>query len=949
MLNDRFKPWPCLGALIIASALALFPLAGRAAGQATTAAITGVITDTSGGLLPGVTVTATGPALQVPQVIVVTDARGEYRLSPLPTGTYTVKYEFPGFQTLRRENVRLPVGFVATLDQTLNPGAIQETVTVTGASPLVDVTNPATSVDLSSDSLELLPTNRDGLKAFMGQVPGMRTNLDVGASSMTDTIQIRAYGQTGAPWEMLEGIMFASSGGNGVQGAHVDFNAVESTRLETVATNAEMPRRGQFIDSVVKSGGNELHAEVVTYGSMANLESKNISDGLRVAGVTGVPKLHGMWDDSGSVGGKIIKDKLWFFGAIREEGYNRELLNAFYTDGSPVLIRTGQRFHTEKLSWQVSQGNRITGFYHSQREIQRRGASRFVPPESMEITVGPVAMYKGDWQMVKGNSFVASLQYGNWYKHAYYFALPNYDNLSGAKVSTLDLTTLFVTGDHLSDSRVEDYFNDHTKGTISYYKSNVMGNHQLKGGFDNLFSGYPHKQGNKRGGNYQLLFQNGTPFQINTFNYPVRPYNSQHYLGLYAQDSWSVTRRLSLALGTRYGYDNAYAPKQCREDGQFAPAQCWDKVQMRKWNSVAPRAHAAYDLFGDGKSVLKGGFGRFANLRQLNNEVVNVNRNNRQTTTWLWHDNNLNRDYDPGEVNFNPNGSDFQQIAGVTNAVPNPDENQPLSDEWSLSFEREVKGHWALRTTGIYAKNFKLRRLAEISRPYDAYSIAITNPDPGPDNARGTADDPAGKTITYYEYPAALSGLSSAGTMLVNWPGSQTYKTFEVAATRRLSGGWQASASYSATKQHVPFTDGQALNPNSEINTSNNTWETTGKVSGGYIFPFQIVASVGYERRSGAPQSRQVQFSGGQTIRNLVVNVDPLGTIHLPNTNLANIRLAKRFSFLKTHTLEARFDFFNIMNSNVVTTRQLRAGSTYLFPTAIILPRILQIGASYKF
>lgn len=96
--------------------------------------------------------------------------------------------------------MRLAVGFVATLDQMMSLGTVSETITVSGASPLVDVTNPATSVDLSSEGLEVLPATRDGLKAFMGQVPGMRTNLDVGASSMTDTIVIRAYGQQGAPW-----------------------------------------------------------------------------------------------------------------------------------------------------------------------------------------------------------------------------------------------------------------------------------------------------------------------------------------------------------------------------------------------------------------------------------------------------------------------------------------------------------------------------------------------------------------------------------------------------------------------------------------------------------------------------------------------------------------------------------------------------------------------------
>ena len=100
--------------------------------------------------------------------------------------------------------------------------------------------------------------------------------------------------------------------------------------------------------------------------------------------------------------------------------------------------------------------------------------------------------------------------------------------------------------------------------------------------------------------------------------------------------------------------------------------------------------HASFDLFGDGKSVLKGGFGRFANLREVNPEVTASNRNNRTTTTWVWHDNNNNRNYDPGEVNFDPNGNDFRSITGVTDQVPNPDESQPFSDEWSVTFEREI-------------------------------------------------------------------------------------------------------------------------------------------------------------------------------------------------------------------------------------------------------------------
>ena len=216
--------------------------------------------------MPGVTVTVTSPALQVPQVTVVTDAQGQYRITPLPVGNFTVTYELAGFQTIKQEGVRLEVGFVATLDQVLRPGALAETVTVTGESPTVDVTNPAHSVNLANETLETLPTNRDGLKAYLGQVPGIRTNLDVGSSSMTDTVQIRAYGQPGNPWLMLDGVMFGGAQ-NGVQGAQIDFNSIDSTRVETVGSNADMPKPGQLIDSVLKSGGNEYHGEVVIYGS----------------------------------------------------------------------------------------------------------------------------------------------------------------------------------------------------------------------------------------------------------------------------------------------------------------------------------------------------------------------------------------------------------------------------------------------------------------------------------------------------------------------------------------------------------------------------------------------------------------------------------------------------------------------------------------------------------
>ena len=826
----------------VISLIGVLALAAPAAAQATAAGIIGVITDTSAAVLPGVTVTVTGPALQVPSVVAVTDAKGEYRVSPLPPGAYTVTFELPGFQTVKRENVRLALGFTATLDQAMGLGTVQETVTVSGASPIVDVTNPATSVDMSSESLEVLPTNRDGLKAFMGTMPGVRTNLSVGASDLSDTVQFTAYGQSGQSWQMLDGIMFSTPNTGGANGSHVDFNALDSTRVQTVGSAAEMPRRGMMLDAVLKSGGNTFHGDAIFYGSKGSLETSNLTPALVARGIKNVGQLHGLWDYNGDLGGRIIKDKLWFFGDIRRSGFNRDILNAFNADGTAMQNNRIINYWAGKLSYQVNKDNKISAFAHKALELEHRGGSQFVPTEGRTVYKGPVALDGATWQTVHGNSLVASLSTGAFYQIAWYYAEPSFENFEAGnsdspavhKISTLDTFNSLTTGDATIDGQSLHRYRYPSKGAISYYRSNLLGgSHQFKAGFDYLNSGYNQAQRNKPAGNFDLRFNNGVPTQIISYNYPVAPKDFDHWLGLYGDDSWNISHRLNLALGLRWSHDNAFAPAQCHQATDFSAAQCFAKVQMPVWSTFSPRLHAAWDVLGDGKTVLKGGWGLFANLRDILPELTRVARNNSQTTTWTWHDLNGDKMYQPGEVNLDPNGSDFRSIAGVTNGIVNPNEPQPKSEEFSLSFERELRWNWGFRATTVYASNYDLRRLEEPLRPRSVYTIPITNQLPGNDGVVGTADDP-GQSITYYEYPSALNGVAFAGTRDVAATGKQTYKTIEVQGTRRITHGWQAAASFSATKLNVPFNDEQADNPNSEINTANLTWQTTSKLSGGY-------------------------------------------------------------------------------------------------------------------
>jgi len=919
--------------------------------------IYGTVVDESGGILPGVTVTLTSPALQVLERQAITDANGEYRVTPLPIGVYKAVYALSGFRTVTREDIRVSVGFATRLDIGLSVGSIEESITVSGASPVVDVTQTSSSTVLTLETLEATPTARQGLLTLYSQAPGVRGQLDVGGNSLNTEPSVSSFGQPGEPEAWLEGVVTRYA-------AYWNYLSVEEAQIATVGNTAETEARGVQVNAIVKSGGNQFHGTTgVTLGG--RVEANNITEELETQGLSVGNDLKYRDDFNTDLGGRIIRDKLWFYVGTRLQRERENVLDGrIKEDGSPVSSDQTASFFTNKTTYRMTDQNRIVGFYAWSQKHNVTPGNRFNPWESRTDQRNNQDLAKGEWQFVGGNWLVTSAQFG-YYGHlpSRVRNVPHSDN-----VRTDDIVTRFVTGPaaRAGQRNYQNTYDTRIKATI--FRPNLfLGNHEFKVGFSHTYDDFGREYGISQDlppFNYQLRLARGVPIEIRALNYPNKPKVVTDYMAAFFQDQWTLGQRLTLNMGIRRARDDAYSAEKCRDaardPGHIAfPAACYPQVGFPTYNLWDPRIHAAYDVLGDGKTVVKGGWAAYSH-KNFDDEITTLDPDFPNYVTYRWHDLNGNLDYDPGEVNLDPNGPDYiDQLLNLGQA--NPDLVAPTSDELMVSVERELVPNLAVRVLGLYSKNRNNYRVANVLRPYDAYNIPVTRPDPGPDGQVGTADDP-GVNFTYWEYSPQLSGQLFERPMYINDASiDQTFKSVEVGVNKRSADGWQLNMSYMATKKNVPLFAGTQIsetdslarnanhNPNTEINHSDTSWEWNGHVSGAYDLPYDIRLAGKYQFRSGRPFAREVLFRGGQTIPSIALLVEPYGTRHFPHVHLTDVRFEKTFNMTQRTRLAARLNVFNVFNTSTATDLDIRSGSTFGLVEAIVAPRILEMGISLIF
>src|SRR5688500_4872827 len=345
-----------LGVLVAALLLPVAAL-GQSVG-ATTGAINGRVVDSSDSVLPGVTVTISSPQMQGEQTA-ITNAEGNYRFPGIPPGTYTVRYELPGFATVTREAIRVGLGFTATLNITMSVSGLQETVTVTGASPIVDVSSTKTATNYDYKELAAIPSARD-MWAILSESPGVTmARIDVGGSAAGTQSGYRTYDARGDQNRvMIDGLV--TTEGTGAIGVYVDYGAFEEVSAGTAGHGADMGQPGVQTQMMIKSGGNEFHGSLYGDYQSSGLQAHNITDEQVARGIRDkeVNRMEVYYDFNGDAGGYAKKDTLWWYGSFRE--FNTEVNEPRF----PVKPhQTKLRHFSGKTTLSLSSNNKIIGSF----------------------------------------------------------------------------------------------------------------------------------------------------------------------------------------------------------------------------------------------------------------------------------------------------------------------------------------------------------------------------------------------------------------------------------------------------------------------------------------------------------------------------------------------------------------------------------------------------------
>ena len=937
--------------------LLFLSLAAPAIAQVQTGSILVRAVDDQGAVVPGVAVTISSPVLVAGSMTAVTDAGGVYRFPSLVPGTYSIKLDLTGFQTITRENVLVAVGQTTPIDFQMKVAALSENVTVTGASPTVDTTSANVNVNLSEQLIQGTPGGRDIWALVEAKVPGLVISRpDVGGTSGGLQGTFSARGTTSAQnTSFLNGVNVGDPAAIGAAGFYYDFDAFDDIQVSTGAHDITVPTSGVFLNMITKTGGNRWNGTTTFTWTGDTLQGRNDHNpdlqkyGFRQDGNTS----DFVSDVNISAGGPLVQNKLRFFGSFRDWRIHQ---NVPVQLSQTVLDQTNITSGLGNFTWQVSQNNRLTGFYSRQRYSKPNRLLNNASITVIDSTSDEEDMFdvvQGLWNTVLGKNFFLDARLG-----LNKILFPTYQN-GGNQQSVTDNATGIVYGNFPTNTvRNRDRYQSNATG--QYYLDQALGGrHELRFGFDNSHA--VTRNENTRVDDIRAFYNSTlTPRSVSVEIYatPLIDLSALDVLALFAQDSYSV-RRLTLTGGLRWERLEGYLPEQSSPPSVFYPALQRSFPEVRDlvlWHTAGPRASAVYDVTGDGKTAAKASYGRYYYVLSTGGGGVNnVNPNSNYFTTYTWNDINNDLKFQPGE----------QTGAGVltsgTTTTIDPNFSRPYTDEFAVGVDRELMANFKLSAGFSYRRERNLQASANPDNPYATTPTSAV--DPGIDGVVGTPDD---GTYNFFQRISAANR-----TLITNDPTVvQSFRGVEVTMTKRFSNRWQMLAGLGFSRNRldrvsVDTSPNLLINADGKITSSNNADHPVGfKLTGMYIVPFHDVILSGNVRSgSGGPVTRQISRSlaigNAQTI-----NLEPLGTTRLDPLTVIDLRAGKLFNLSNNRSFEATIDFDNLFNADTVwgvrtltpataftdpTTGQRQTLQQFMSPTQILTPRTIVLRAALRF
>jgi hypothetical protein len=970
-----------------------------------TSSIAGVVRDTSGGVLPGVTVEAASPTLIEKVRSAVSDDQGRYNITDLVPGTYTVTFTLPGFSVVRREGIALTSGFTATVNVDLQVGSLEETITVSGAAPIVDTSNVRRQTVASAELLATLPVSTKNIQSLVTLTPGWSGVADVGGRY---TAEVGAFhGKRGVKVSFDSMVIENSDGNSSYQ---INSQAVSEMVAQTSGVTAEVNADGPVMNVIPREGSNKFSVIGNALFSNYKMESSNLNDTLRDRGFTNVNRTYRMWDEGATISGPILQDKVWFLAAPRAWGFSRQIAGAYWNRTQDVFLTPpgadrkvvlwtpwvdrpldaiSGRYEwylsgLSRTTWQASPKNKFNLLFDYQRACNCYGANPSSAQEAQsDYKFQPNRLVQTTWSSPRTNRLLleagAAFSISQW--NAYWHP--------GVSPDIIRVTDLGLGVSYGAQTTYRGWPNHTDRYSQRASATYVTGTHSFKVGMQNevLVTNAQYITN----GNVNYTFRNGTPIRLTQYSTPYLRKDRGNDFGAFAQDQWTVGK-FTFQMGVRFDWYYGWVPAQSTPGDTYgwpgAPTRnewlgerSYAKVTgVPSWMDINPRIGAAYDLFGNGRTALKFAIGRYvaktnvdvpASNNPITTSVITTNR--------AWTDANRNYVPDCDLGNFGVNG----ECGAIDNQFFGQNNPRALrwaddvlvgwgarDSNWDLSSELQHQLMEGLSvTTGYYFNTGGyFRNSATLSKNRDTNNLAVGPADFEPYCITAPSDPrlPGGggyPVCGLYDITPAKFGQVEQMVALAKHFGKPDYQNHFVNLTfdARLGGGARFGGGIDtgwSLRDTCYVVDSPQELLNCRVVTPFRA-NTQVKINGSYPLPgnfvvagtFQNLAGPAYEANYNAT-TQEIRASLGRNLAGGVATA--LVPLVAPNTLFEDrimrldLRVSKIFN-LRGSRLQVNLDAYNALNSSSILTVNSTFDARWRQPNTVIDPRLFQLSGQISF